>query len=198
MDNIWSFIGFGVIFIALLSAVYIIFIKYSAENTQDDKDSTEAVSDNRTYFLVSPLCGELIPLSSVNDEVFSQKILGDGVAIIPDNGLLYAPANAKIYDVFDTKHAISLQCDNGAELLIHVGLDTVNLEGRPFHPKVNAGDHVKAGQLIMEFDIDDIKSQGYDTVTPIIISNHDDFILDMTEPQKIANGAKIITLTRKS
>lgn len=160
--------------------------------------SRQSGSHKDNNIIISPLSGELIPLASVNDEVFSQGILGEGAAVIPDAGQLYAPADAVVLDVFDTKHAITLICDNGAELLIHIGLDTVNLEGRPFSPKATKGDHVKAGDLIMEFDINEIITSGYDPVTPIIISNYDKFTLDIHVPGKINAGEQIIKLSGNS
>lgn len=152
---------------------------------------------NTDINLVSPLSGKLISLSDVNDEVFSQGILGDGFAIIPNSGQLYAPADCQIFDIFDTKHAISLVCDNGAELLIHIGIDTVKLEGRPFFPKTHKGDYVKAGDLIMEFDINEINKEGYDIVTPIILSNCDKFHIYIQKFGDVSYGECIASINPK-
>lgn len=202
-SNFWTFIGFGVLFgillVVLLSVAYIIFNRYSSASGSKDDDHSDitANSDNNSYSLISPLSGELIPLSSVNDDVFSQGILGQGFAIIPDKGQLYAPANAKIVDIFDTKHAISFECDNGIELLIHVGLDTVKLNGAPFNPIIHAGDHVTAGELIMEFDREMIIKEGYDIVTPVIVTNCEKYNIVTREAGKVMNGEPVATLTSK-
>ena len=202
-NNFWNFIGFGalfgVLFIALLSVAYIVFNKYSSASTskKDGVSDITTNSNHNSYSLISPLSGELIPLSSVNDDVFSQDILGEGFAVIPDKGQLYAPANAKIVDIFDTKHAISFECDNGIELLIHVGLDTVKLNGAPFNPIIHAGDHVTAGELIMEFDREMLIKEGYDIVTPVIVTNCEKYNLVTREAGKVMNGEPVATLTNK-
>ena len=126
-------------------------------------------------FIYAPAAGKAIPMSQVNDPTFSQEILGKGVAIEPSEGRITAPADGKITMVFDTKHAISMQTDNGAELIIHIGLDTVQLKGQYFDAHVAAGDKVKQGDLLLDFDIDKIKEAGYDVTTPVIICNTPQF-----------------------
>lgn len=147
--------------------------------------------------LVSPLEGKLIDLPEVNDEAFAGGVLGDGMAVIPTKGELYAPADATIDTVFDSKHAISMVCDNGAELLLHVGLDTVKLEGRYFEPIVKNGDRVKAGDLLMKFDIKAIQKEGFEVVTPIIITNSDDYELKKATKGAVKNGAAILAIMKK-
>lgn len=121
----------------------------------------------------SPLAGKVISLTEVPDETFSQKMMGDGVAIIPSEGKLYSPVNGKILMVFDTLHAIAIESEDGSEILIHVGLDTVQLGGKHFKSNIKQGDIVKKGQLLLEFDNDKIKKLGYNTITPVIITNSD-------------------------
>lgn len=129
-----------------------------------------------TKKVYSPVKGEMINLESVSDDTFAQKMLGDGVAIIPEEGKIYAPFDGQIMTVFPTKHAIGLKSDTGIELLIHIGLDTVNLKGVPFTAHVKDNDQVKKGQLLMDVDLDAIKKAGYDITTPVIVTNTKDFV----------------------
>ena len=126
--------------------------------------------------IASPVKGTEVPLSEVKDEVFSKNIVGRGAAEVPAEGKIYSPVDGVAASVFDTKHAIGLVSDDGVEVLIHVGLDTVELEGKYFTAHVAQGDRVKKGQLLLEFDLDAIKAAGYDTVTPVIISNTDSYL----------------------
>ena len=123
----------------------------------------------------SPLEGESVPLSSVNDQTFASGILGNGVAVKPSAGRVVAPFSGEVSTLFDTKHAIGLTSDDGVELLIHVGLNTVELGGRYYDAKVKMGDRVERGQTLIEFDKDEIEKAGYETVTPVIISNIDSY-----------------------
>ncbi|MGN7942083.1 beta-glucoside-specific PTS transporter subunit IIABC [Virgibacillus sp. 6R] len=121
--------------------------------------------------LLSPMEGVIVPIDKVKDATFAKKLLGDGIAIIPSVGKVYSPVDGKIQVMFKTGHAIGLLSDKGDEILIHVGIDTVKLDGNGFTPKVSDGDQVIAGDLLLEFDIEYIKSQGYDVTTPIVVTN---------------------------
>lgn len=123
----------------------------------------------------APLNGEVKALSEVNDPTFSQGILGQGAAIVPSEGKLYAPFDGTVASVFDTHHAICLTNADGIELLIHVGLDTVSLNGKHFTPHVKDNDEIKKGDLLLEFDVDAIKAAGFDTITPVLVTNADEF-----------------------
>ena len=123
----------------------------------------------------SPCKGKAVALTEVPDPTFSEKILGDGFAVIPSEGKIYAPADGEVTVVFDTLHAITMTTDQGAELLIHIGLDTVTLKGAPFTAHVAAGDQVKKGDLLMDVDLDKITGAGLNTVTPVLICNTDDY-----------------------
>ncbi len=125
--------------------------------------------------LYTPLNGEIKPLSEVNDPTFAQGILGQGVAIVPREGKLYSPCDGTVNSVFDTKHAIGLTSSDGVEMLIHIGLDTVSLNGKCFTAKVKDGQAIHKGDLLIEFDIDGIKKAGLDTITPVLVVNADDF-----------------------
>ena len=124
---------------------------------------------NKLQMVIAPLSGQPVLLSEVPDEVFSQKVLGDGVAIIPDDGKLYSPVNGEISTVAETLHAYGFTADDGLEILVHVGLDTVGLKGEGFKPCVKEGDKVKVGDLVAEIDLEYIKAQGLNTITPVII-----------------------------
>jgi PTS system beta-glucosides-specific IIC component len=125
--------------------------------------------------IVSPIKGSVVPLSEVKDEVFSSEALGKGIAILPDEGKVYSPVDGKVSVVFPTKHAIGLNSNDGAELLIHIGMDTVQLEGKGFTSHVEQDQEVKKGQLLMEFDVDGITNQGYDVTTPVVVTNSKDY-----------------------
>lgn len=145
------------------------------KNAENENHTSESEKANEDAVVYAPLKGEVIPLEEVNDEVFSNGILGQGAAIIPEEGCVYAPFDGKIASIFDTKHAICLVSDEGVELLIHVGIDTVNLEGKPFTALKQAGDTVKKGEKLLEFQIDEIKKAGYETVTPVLVGNTDSY-----------------------
>ena len=126
--------------------------------------------------IASPAEGKAISLSEVADATFAQEILGKGAAIVPEKGVIYAPFDGKVDVMFETGHAVGLVGENGVELLVHIGIDTVNLEGKYFSPKKAAGDVVKKGDVLIEFDIEKIKKAGYELVTPIIITNSQQFM----------------------
>lgn len=130
---------------------------------------------NDGIVIAAPMKGKAVDLKMVNDPTFSEGLLGKGIAIIPSEGKVYAPVDGEIGLVFDTRHAVSLTADEGMEVLIHVGLDTVNLKGEGYEAHVSAGDKVKKGDLLLSVDLDKIKEAGYDTITPVIICNTDDY-----------------------
>ncbi len=138
--------------------------------------------------LKSPLTGNIVALADVPDEVFSSGLLGKGIAVEPTVGKVIAPADAEVTTLFPTGHAIGLLTDKGAEMLIHVGMDTVKMEGRGFKTHVAQGDHVKQGQTLIEFDIDMIKKEGYPVITPVLVTNHDKYKDIVTTDGKTVNG----------
>lgn len=137
-----------------------------AENTE---------TNGKTITLYSHMNGTAVKLEDVEDEVFSQKILGEGAAVEPSEGKLYAPCDGKIDSVFDTKHAVNMVSDDGVEILLHIGIDTVKLGGQYFEAHVSDGQEVKKGDLLISFDMDKIKAAGYKVTTPLIIGNTDDY-----------------------
>lgn len=125
--------------------------------------------------LVSPLSGTAIAMTEVSDPVFASECMGRGIAIIPDEGTLYAPADGTVIVLADTGHAVGMKTDAGTEVLMHIGIDTVALEGKPFTARVKLGDHVTTGQPLMDIDLEYIRAQGLDTVTPVIVTNTADY-----------------------
>lgn len=138
------------------------------EGIENSKESIQLASDT---VLLSHAQGELISLDEVNDDMFSQRLLGEGIAIVPEKGELYAPVTGTVEVVFHTNHAIAIKSDCGQEILLHVGINTVKLDGKYFYPQVKVGDRVKAGDLLLKFDLEKIQQEGYDTVIPVVITN---------------------------
>ncbi|MGM5692291.1 beta-glucoside-specific PTS transporter subunit IIABC [Streptococcus suis] len=132
------------------------------------------ISSRKTVF--SPLSGQILPLEKVNDATFSKKMLGEGVAIIPKDGKVYAPFDGAVTSLFPTKHAIGLTSDEGVELLIHFGLETVELKGRGFVSHVSDGEKVEKGQLMLEVDVEMLVAEGYDIVTPVVVTNTQEYL----------------------
>lgn len=135
---------------------------------------TTGSSDSKKIF--APVSGEIVPLSKVDDEVFAQKLMGEGIAIQPKDDLIVAPFDGEVATIFPTKHAIGLVSEAGIELLIHVGIDTVQLNGKHFEALVESGQKIKKGQPLLKVDFNKVKKEGYDTVTPIIVTNTANFI----------------------
>lgn len=131
--------------------------------------------------LYAPISGNFVSIENVPDEAFAQKILGDGFAISPTEGTVMAPCDAEVVTVFPTGHAIGLLTNEGAEILIHIGIQTVKMKGEGFKAFVKAGDQVKKGQKLIEFSIDKIKQSGYSTISPVIVTNMDQFTIDLND-----------------
>ena len=150
-----------------------------ASDKTEEKPQTESAENTETngkaITLYSHMNGTAVKLEDVEDEVFSQKILGEGAAVEPSEGKLYAPCDGKIDSVFDTKHAVNMVSSEGVEILLHIGIDTVKLGGQYFEAHVSDGQEVKKGDLLISFDMDKIKAAGYKVTTPIIIGNTDDY-----------------------
>ena len=164
MNIVWAFAGAGLSFvIAFLSALLL----------WRDKAPEQA---EELHFL-RPVEGQIIPLENVNDDVFSRKIMGDGVAIVPSQGVLRAPADGTVVNVFESGHALSLLTDTGVELVFHIGIDTIRLQGDGFRPLVKEGQHVKSGDTLIEFSLDTITAAGLDPVVVMIVTNGERFSL---------------------
>lgn len=198
MNIVWAIVGFV---ISVVASFVLTLIFYKDETSEEpaaapvpENAASAAPAAPAGGVVCSPLQGSALPLTQVKDEVFSQKILGDGIAVVPTKGELYAPADGTIESVFDSKHAISMVCSNGAELLMHIGMDTVQLEGKGFAPQVKNGDAVKKGQLLMKFNLDEIKAAGYDVTTPIVVTNGEKFAVQPVAEGTVAPGAALMKL----
>lgn len=142
---------------------------------------------SKEEFIVAPLTGEIRQLEEVPDPVFSQKMMGEGIAIEPTEGIVVAPFNGKVIQVFPTKHALGLKSESGLEVLIHIGLETVSLQGEGFKTYVKEGDRIKKGDMLVTFDRDIIKEKAASTITPIIMTKGED-----VESFKVNNESSVI------
>ena len=162
----------------------------TAENSVSQNNETK-----KEITLYSHLSGKVIPLENVEDEVFSQKILGEGIAVEPNDGKLYAPCDGVIDNIFDTMHAVNITSEGGAEILLHIGIDTVRLEGKYFISHIEQGQRVKKGDLLISFDMDKIKAEGYKLTTPMIICNSEDYsAFETLKQDEIQRGGEILKI----
>ena len=169
-----------------------------AENKKVEEIKTEEISEVKAVTgpedLYSPMKGEVLPIEKSNDAAFASKAMGDGVAINPEEGVIYAPADGKISLVFPTKHAIGITLPSGAELLIHAGIDTVKMEGEGFELYVEAGDQVKKGDKLLSFDMDLVKEKGYQTQTMFLVADANGKELEVMPDAQADNDQKIMKL----
>ena len=149
----------------------------------------EEINPNHVY---APLAGEAVAISEVPDPTFSSGAMGNGIAIKPTDGKVCSPVNGTVDMMFDTGHAVSLVSDNGIEILIHVGLETVGLEGKPFQIKVQNGQKVKKGDILMIADLAAIEAAGLPTITPVLICNTDDYTTFHTTTGKAVTNADVV------
>lgn len=178
--NLWLMITAVVIsFVASAVASYMLGVpsEEGEKKTNESKDEGKTASDMlRSLPLGNVVSGEIVPMAEINDQAFSTGALGKGLGIIPSNNEIYSPIDGEIMVVFPTKHAIGLKDENGVELLIHIGIDTVELDGQCFELLIEQGQQVKKGQKIAEVDFDKIKEAGYDPTTIVVITNTDQFL----------------------
>ncbi len=149
--------------------------------------------------LTAPISGKMLALENVPDPVFAKKMMGDGIAVDPVNGKVVSPIDGKIIQVFPTKHAVGISTNNGVEILIHIGLDTVNLNGEGFTSHVNEGDQVKQGELLISFEIDLVREKAKSTVTPIIITNTEDIAeISINDKDNVTAGLDEIMIVKNN
>lgn len=148
--------------------------------------------------LYAPVTGRKVTLEEVPDPVFSQRMMGDGIAIEPTEGVVVSPVEGEVVQVFPTKHAVGLKTDSDAEILIHIGLETVSMNGEGFEAFVSQGDKVKVGDKLIQFDINLVKEKVKSTVTPIIITNSDDYSVEVTAGEHLEAGSTdLMTVNKK-
>ncbi|MDN6159954.1 MAG: glucose-specific PTS transporter subunit IIBC [Staphylococcus equorum] len=160
---------------------------------EDDNKVTQ-MDDLDEVEIYSPGKGQIIPLSEVPDQVFAQKMIGDGVGFVPEDGEIVAPFDGTVKTIFPTKHAIGIESDEGVELLIHIGIDTVKLDGAGFESMVSTGDTIKKGQTLMHVDLDYIKANAPSIVTPLILTNLENRTLEVTEVTDVKSEQLIMTV----
>ena len=169
MINIIIAMLIGVAVTAILT--YILSFKFENNDKKEVKNNSKFKSQLVSDTISSPVTGEILPMTQSADEAFASEAMGKGFVIIPNSDKVVAPVSGKIVSLFDTKHAIGIIGENGEEILIHIGIDTVNLKGKYFKAFVKQGDQVKAGQLMIEFDRKEIKKAGYNPEVMVIITN---------------------------
>ncbi|MBR4291806.1 MAG: PTS glucose transporter subunit IIA [Oscillospiraceae bacterium] len=147
---------------------------------------------NKKDLIYAPVAGQVVSLTEVPDPVFAEGMLGNGVAILPTDGKVYAPADGVVSTMFDTGHAVSITSSNGAEILIHVGLETVELEGKPFTVHVRNDEKIKKGQLLLEVDLQAVEAAGLPTITPVIICNSDEYAVFRSVTGETATNADVV------
>ena len=172
--------------------------EFAAQEEAEFAVHAEPTALVKTAQLVSPLAGQVKPLSQATDPVFSSGVMGQGVVIEPSQGELVSPVNGTVTVLFPTKHAVGIVSEEGVEMLMHIGMDTVSLDGKGFEAHVEQGDKVVVGQQLISFDMDVIKEAGLVTETPVIITNQDDFQADVEGdlPRDIKRGDVLMTATR--
>ncbi|MBS4762098.1 PTS glucose transporter subunit IIA [Carnobacteriaceae bacterium zg-ZUI252] len=155
-------------------------------------------NDSSNDFTVkSPLSGRVVPLSDVNDPVFSGLLLGKGIAIDPSSKAVVSPVNGTVTTIFPTGHAVGLTSQSGIEVLIHIGMDTVQLNGEGFTAHVKEGDTVSVGQKLITVDLEFVKSSGYSTVTPVVVTNTANFVdVKSTLSQQVVSGDELLTIEK--
>lgn len=155
------------------------------------------IKNKKRFTQVAPVKGECIPISEVTDKTFAEEILGKGIAIKPTDGKIYAPADGLVNTVFPTGHAVGISTTDGVEILIHVGLDTVELGGKFFKSVVNDDQRVHKGDLLLEANIEEIGKAGYDTVTLMVVCNSNDFArIECKTKGTVEAGEEVITCIR--
>lgn len=200
---IYGLIMIVVSFAGAFILTMILGFKDETEEGEDTADGEKSGAEKEAKPLVekiqilSPATGTVKDITEVPDKTFADKILGDGAAVIPEEGKIFAPADGTVVNIMDTKHGIMFQTAQGVELLIHIGLETVNLNGKYFTSHVENGAQVKAGDLLVEFDLDAIKKEGYDPITPVVVTNGDDYIRSVNmlkSGEKAAHGDCLLTI----
>ena len=169
----------------------------TADAVTTDATTADTTAEIAEETLTSPVNGTQIPLSEVADEIFASEMLGTTVAVEPADGKIVAPCDGEVSNIFETGHAVCITTETGGELLIHIGIDTVKMDGKGFTKKVSDGDKVHAGDILVEADLEEIKNAGYQTTTMMILTNTDEFgNVTKAEPAEVKTTSKVMTLTK--
>lgn len=191
---VYYIISISIAFVVTAALTYILGFEEETEETPIQGEKAHTTGDLKRTTVLSPITGEVVPLHEVDDPAFSTEAMGKGVAILPKEGKVYAPVSGVVSTLFPTGHAIGLTSDEQIEVLIHIGLDTVKLEGKYFKAHVKQGEKVKQGQLLVEFDLEEIQAAGFDLTTPIIITNSNQYT-DVIETNKKSTVKQDVLLT---
>ncbi|MCC0674365.1 PTS glucose transporter subunit IIA [Clostridioides sp. ES-S-0145-01] len=187
--------GCAIAFFGSAILTYLVGFEDLEESSKGNSSTIKVETKEGIVDITSPVEGDCIELSEVKDDVFASKAMGEGIAVLPTKGVIIAPTDCEVASLFPTLHAIGLKLDNGAEMLIHVGINTVELNGKHFVKHVNQGDLVKKGSKLITFDIDEIKKAGYDITTPVIVNNTFDFAQVIScKSSHVSTNDKIISL----
>ena len=169
----------------------------TADAVTTDATTADTTAEIAEETLTSPVNGTQIPLSEVADEIFASEMLGTTVAVEPADGKIVAPCDGEVSNIFETGHAVCITTESGGELLIHIGIDTVKMDGKGFTKKVSDGDKVHAGDILVEADLEEIKNAGYQTTTMMILTNTDEFgNVTKAEPAEVKTTSKVMTLIK--
>jgi beta-glucoside PTS system EIICBA component len=198
-----SFYGSIIALVAGFAVAFVLTYLFGGINQEKSSKATKetttashevAATKVQDEALVSPLSGKVLALSDIEDAAFSSGALGHGVAIEPSEGKLLAPVSGTVSALFPTNHAIGITTDSGAEILMHIGMDTVQLEGKYFKAHTTQGEYVKKGQLLIEFDIEQIKKAGKPLTTPVVVTNHKEYSLQLTNQKQVKTGNQLMKL----
>ena len=193
MNIVHALITCAIAIVVTFALTWILGFDDPVDDVADQQDATPVCAAQQP--IASPLAGELVALDQVSDDVFSQGLLGQGIAIIPHEGLLRAPVDGEVVTFLPSRHAVGIRGEKGVEILMHIGIDTVNLAGQHFTSEIQVGDRVKVGDELVRFDIAAITALGYEIITPILVVNSEEYPqLMCRNPGNVAFGEQIITL----
>lgn len=201
-ENNRNFIYACIIGVLVFTASFILTLFLSKKELNSNGEGKEITEgsfqpENRSDLTVeTPITGKVIPLADVNDATFSSEVLGKGYAVIPDKGEVYAPFDGTVETIMDTCHALGLVSDTGIEILVHVGLETVELNGKYFEAQVKTGKRFHKGDLLLKFDLKQIADAGYDVTTPVIVTNQDDYVVEINRVDNVKKGMEVLTLKK--
>lgn len=189
--NSWINFGIGML-LSIVVAFALTIVLFKRDQAKQGVSNLKESEETKTSMIKSPLAGKVALVTEAPDEIFAQKMMGDGIVIFPSENILVAPIDGEITMIFPTKHALGIKNSDGLEILIHIGLNTVKLEGKPFTLFVNEGQKVKQGDKLMEIDFKMIEESGYSTATPLVITSKNKF--EIIGNDEVTTNQEIIKL----